>query len=314
MQKELRRLSDFHETSRGLGYFCSLGNEEPQFAQVMGGLLEKRSTRSEWLFWILSGEQVLARWGLLEGKGPQSLRLFGFAFSHLGSGDDPPFLDDTTISLFQKSLETLQAQKIRKIEYQLHSDDSGYSTIRKWLQGSGFQLFQQKKRFCATIPFSSGEWTMEFQPVSQLPATQFHQVFLDAYGNTLDRSDASLVEEWGEEEAARRHEALLRSMDDNPKEWFVGFVGGYPVGLVIPQMIQDTLGTINHIAVVPEHRGNGFGEQLLRWGMVRLQDRGAKEVVADVDALNLPMQNALTRNGFVAEKTIELFRCLFRET
>jgi len=70
------------------------------------------------------------------------------------------------------------------------------------------------------------------------------------------------------------------------------------VGLVIPQMLYEDVGTINYIGVIPAKRGNNYVKDLLAQGIENLIERDITEIIADIDVKNHPMENALQEMGF----------------
>jgi RimJ/RimL family protein N-acetyltransferase len=56
--------------------------------------------------------------------------------------------------------------------------------------------------------------------------------------------------------------------------------------------------TIGYIGVVPEQRGKGYIDTLLRQGTATLLTAGAVTIRADTDVNNLPMANAFRRCGY----------------
>ena len=76
---------------------------------------------------------------------------------------------------------------------------------------------------------------------------------------------------------------------------------GALVGLIAPEKMWGTLGTIGYYGVVPEQRGHGCGSALLRQGTAALKAEGIAHVVTDTDSENLPSQQALRRVGYAVQ-------------
>lgn len=63
---------------------------------------------------------------------------------------------------------------------------------------------------------------------------------------------------------------------------------------------------LDSLAVMPEHRGNGIGRQLLRYAIARGTERGLKVTLA-VDPVNERAQRLYQSLGFVHERDIFIF-------
>jgi RimJ/RimL family protein N-acetyltransferase len=115
---------------------------------------------------------------------------------------------------------------------------------------------------------------------------------------TLDAHARRIIAEQGLDAAAREDLEILRWFP-GPREWWrLAYTDeGDFVGLVVP--------TRNHIApvvglvgVVPEHRGHGYGYDLLAECTHFLAAQGADRILADTDATNTPMAAAFARAGY----------------
>jgi [ribosomal protein S18]-alanine N-acetyltransferase len=56
---------------------------------------------------------------------------------------------------------------------------------------------------------------------------------------------------------------------------------------------------ITNIAVLPEYRGRGLGERMMRELLARAHARGARRVTLEVRATNSPAQNLYEKLGFI---------------
>ena len=61
--------------------------------------------------------------------------------------------------------------------------------------------------------------------------------------------------------------------------------------------------TIAYIGVLPEHRGNGYVDDLLAAGTAAAQRAGFTRILSDVDTENHPMLAAMERAGHHASAT-----------
>ena len=78
---------------------------------------------------------------------------------------------------------------------------------------------------------------------------------------------------------------------------------GQTVGLVSVGECDSGVGTITYIAVLPEHRGHGYVDELLKPANRTARGLGFRAILSDTDVLNAPMQQALRRNGHSSQAT-----------
>ena len=84
-----------------------------------------------------------------------------------------------------------------------------------------------------------------------------------------------------------------------PRSWWrvATLPDGEPVGFVIPA--RNASGPIiSYVAVLPEHRGNGYIDDLLAEGGRVLREAGVDRIRADTDLGNRPMAQAFHRAGY----------------
>jgi len=73
---------------------------------------------------------------------------------------------------------------------------------------------------------------------------------------------------------------------------------GRCVGISVPGL-RPWGADISYVGVLPEHRGNGYADELLLEATHLLVEGGATEIVAATDVDNAPMAAAFTRCGYV---------------
>ena len=87
--------------------------------------------------------------------------------------------------------------------------------------------------------------------------------------------------------------------DPKPREWWrvATLKTGEPVGFVIPARNAYNP-IINYIGVVPEHRGNGYIDDILAEGTRIAAAGNPQRIRAAADVGNVPMAKAFARNGY----------------
>jgi RimJ/RimL family protein N-acetyltransferase len=73
---------------------------------------------------------------------------------------------------------------------------------------------------------------------------------------------------------------------------------GSCVGITVPGL-RPWGPDISYVGVLPEHRGNGYADELLLEASHLLVEAGAGEIVAATDVGNAPMAAAFARCGYV---------------
>ncbi|KQM82560.1 GNAT family N-acetyltransferase [Agromyces sp. Leaf222] len=115
--------------------------------------------------------------------------------------------------------------------------------------------------------------------------------------------DAHSLEEL--EHASPREVAVAQNEEEfarytTPREWWrVALdVSGEVVGFVLPAR-NSYHHIVAYLAVLPEHRGNGYIDGILGEGTRVLAESGAPYIRASTDVGNVPMANAFARGGYV---------------
>ena len=121
-----------------------------------------------------------------------------------------------------------------------------------------------------------------------------------ALDGTLDaHSRADLTRMTPRGAAARHYEGELARYT-SPRQWWriATRPGGEPVGFVIPAH-NDYNPIIAYLAVLPEHRGHGYIDDILAEGTRVLRAQDVPRIRATTDVGNVPMANAFQRAGYV---------------
>jgi RimJ/RimL family protein N-acetyltransferase len=101
-------------------------------------------------------------------------------------------------------------------------------------------------------------------------------------------------------------QAAIRHYEDDlahyrsPRNWWriATLPDGEPVGFVTPAR-NDYNPIIGYVAVLPQHRGNGYIDEILAEGTRILNAQDAPRIRAATDLGNTPMANAFHRAGYI---------------
>jgi ribosomal protein S18 acetylase RimI-like enzyme len=167
----------------------------------------------------------------------------------------------------------------------------------------GFVLWQEKEGFWwaeagQELPESD---RIVARPLAEVGAERFASVVEACTVGTLDRIDADTIASMG---GAGWAKGLMDAYaePDGDSWWFLAENhDGDVVGFVGIGGFEDNVGTILHIGVVPDQRGRGYVDQLLRLVNRSARERGWQGVLSDSDTLNPPMAAAFERNGHRAD-------------
>jgi RimJ/RimL family protein N-acetyltransferase len=126
----------------------------------------------------------------------------------------------------------------------------------------------------------------------------FLGVFRRVAVGSLDTTSSRKVAAWGAEAAARDDLAVYGSVPETRGWWRLAHTkDGTLVGFGIPW--RNPYGrNVGYLGVLPEHRGNGYIEEVLA-DITRFHAAaGAERVTATTDLVNVPMQRAFDRAGY----------------
>jgi len=168
------------------------------------------------------------------------------------------------------------------------------------LQGAGFSLKRETIRF----EWRSGGTSLSvpgrlaFRSLEEVGEAAFVDAVVRVSEGTLDREIRSEREEYGPEKAGRELFDMESNLEHDPSWWHLAYTSeGELAGLIMASK-NPTSPVIGYIGVVPEHRGQGYVDDLLAAGTDTLRRAGAEQVRADTDIHNVPMAEAFRRAGY----------------
>jgi len=153
---------------------------------------------------------------------------------------------------------------------------------------------------CPAPPRAS---TLRFRPA---PNDWLAKVLPEVLATSLDPADQLAIAENGTHRAATILLALANvGFEQEPDWWQLAETqAGEPVGFVLCSILAGSKhrlveGTIFYMGVLPMHRGNGYGRQLLDQATRTLARIGARRILCDTAACNAPMIAAFRRAGYI---------------
>ncbi|MDH3193043.1 MAG: GNAT family N-acetyltransferase [Acidimicrobiia bacterium] len=194
---------------------------------------------------------------------------------------------------------------VRLLETRLReSKHADAETRATQLEEIGFRCLMEKTGYVR----SGGELPpprpgIHFKTVEDVGRDAFTRLIAIVGGDGLDREMAHYqshmdIQHWAEEH--------VRYLGDQNDLLMIGYLDGRPIGLV---GLNDPGAEpyLSFIGVVPDQRGNGYVDDLVRHGTNVAIERGWNPLRAETDMGNLPMRRSFERCGYRMEPGTRLW-------
>jgi len=293
--------------------FCALNDDDwledviARFWQGIDGV-----SRREWCHVLEDGGRIVGRVMFYHlPSSSETLVLFGL---HVDWDGD--YLDSGKM-LLGEAIDRMRDTGADRIDRQLYDIFSTAPDKERAVhEAAGFRCIQDKRRYVWKVteePVRVPE-RLEFRPMSETGEHTFIDAIRRVTEGTLDREDQDTLRRVGAEEHARRHMNGLKDTGFRADRFHLAFLPGAELcGLIAPCRLNDEEGAINYIGVVPEHRGHGYGYDLVLKANEVLQPEGYREVVAETDMQNVQLHGHLERAGYRHGGTIWWYRYDFAD-
>ncbi|MGV9350285.1 GNAT family N-acetyltransferase [Streptomyces spiralis] len=263
--------------------------------------------RPEWMWVAVLGDRLLARaawWGRRGDATPVVLDV-------LDVDDSLPAPDriDIGVRLLRTAMAATLPNGSPPPEYSrlIPPDWRDGTTSRRIvedrmaiLERTGARLFVERLRLewrpGTPIPEPSGRLT--FRPPHNHP--EMAALMTRALDGTLDAHSRHSLTRMSADAVATRHYEDELARYPSPKEWWrvAMLPDAEPVGFVIPAH-NGYNAIIAYIAVLPEHRGKRYVDDILAEGTRVLARQNIPRVRASTDLGNVPMAHAFERAGYI---------------
>jgi RimJ/RimL family protein N-acetyltransferase len=286
--------------------FAELSENPTRTEEVMVEMFDDCRSCPEWCFIAEQDDKVIARVGFWVL--PSIISTFHVGWLQLPWRGD--YLE-TGEEFWSRVLELVRGYGATSVESAIDSDVSHVSRRRRFYRAVGFPLIQQKWEYIwrRGNPLPRAGRRLVYRDLNSVGTDAFIEAIERVTEGTLDREDRLARKEDTPAGAARSYFGILKDIDYTPNRWFLAFdKKGALVGLIAPQMLNDTVGAVNYIGVVPRERGNGYVNDLIVRGTAILNDCGAQQVIASIDFKNTPMIAAAVRAGFKRDVSTSIFR------
>jgi RimJ/RimL family protein N-acetyltransferase len=278
-----------------------------QFNYEIASDLDSTRRRPEWMWVALRGDDLLARaawWSRPGDAAPLLLDIFDLA-----PGLDASERVDIGVRLLETAMAELVPHGVRPPEYGRYlppgwrEDAAARQDVEDRgavLERLGAKLFVERLRLAwhPGTPIAPPTGRLAFRPVES--REDLLALMTRVLAGTLDaHSRDELTRMTAEQAAVEQYDSELRQYP-SPKEWWriATLPDGEPVGFVIPAH-NSYNPIIAYIGVVPEHRGNGYIDEILAEGTRVLAAQDVPRIRASTDVGNVPMAKAFQRAGYV---------------
>jgi len=168
------------------------------------------------------------------------------------------------------------------------------------MQACGFRIARETYRFELKNPVAQPEAAspLYFRSYAEVGEVAFREAIARVSAGTFDQRIREGQEMHGAELEARNLLRDLQQLEYDPAWWQLAYNASHDlVGLIMP-VKNPTFASIGYIGVVPEQRGRGYVDLLLRQGTNTLALAGEMHIRADTDLANFPMATAFRRAGY----------------
>lgn len=164
------------------------------------------------------------------------------------------------------------------------------------LVAAGFCLAARKacvnRRLDDVLPPRPRGWTE--RSLAEVGETAFQERLVEA-----SEGDPFEARRAGPRDTGREWRELVLSAGQrfDPTRWLLVDDATGPIGVLLPQAINELKGTLYYLAIVPARRGQGLGAPLYALGLHRLREMGLAHYAGSTDVRNTAMLAVFARNA-----------------
>jgi GNAT superfamily N-acetyltransferase len=252
-------------------------------------------------------------WAVRRDGDPTPLGVIGAFGSHghflldvFGVPDDPDVASELVARVTTEALAGHAAVEVCVfVPPGMGIADPALAPLVEPLRGAGWRLLVERRHyeFQPAPDLVSGATTfLRLEGLTDAADPRLSACFREIMRATLDAHDRELVDRLGFERAcaesladlvADRVERLSLALDEE----------GEVVGLVSGFVHPNGRGVVAFVGVAHDHRGQGYGRQLLAWQTQQILARGATTLIADTDNENVPMARGFADVGWPQTET-----------
>ena len=276
----------------------------------VAGDLEVGRRHPQWLWLALRDGRPVARAGWWSRPGdehPLVMDFLDLADGH--AGDAARLLDAALAAIVAPGGTPPEFCRFLEPDWRDRDDTRAAVEARtSLLQRTGAELLVERLRLewrpGTPIPEPTGR--LRFRPVAG--AGELTDLMARVLTGTLDAHSRTELTRMTPRESAEEQYRDEMERYSTPRDWWqvATLPDGEPVGFVIPAH-NGYHPVIAYLAVVPEHRGRGYIDEILAEGTRILAGRDVPRIRAATDVGNVPMAAAFARAGYVTfQRQIDL--------
>lgn len=214
---------------------------------------------------------------------------------------DKRFAYITLAKMSQKSADSFINEAIHVFDFKnyeanLHSDKTNFDLIYQSLLNNGFNVSQTKKSYIAKP--ENKHINLRFSNFGIDEKIPFLNMFEAVAYQNKDRDILCDINKFGIKEASNQLYYELKKCESFDEFWISAYDNDQIIGFIILLAIDATYAGVGYIGVLPEARGNGYGCELVRRGLLACYEKGIEILIAEADVENIWMCNILEKEGF----------------
>jgi ribosomal protein S18 acetylase RimI-like enzyme len=166
---------------------------------------------------------------------------------------------------------------------------------------SGYDLLRDGLRWRysgSSAQEASPARALAFRALPEVGEDAFVDALASTYQGTRDSWITRSIEEHGTHGAARADFLDYQGMEHLPEWWELAYTDDGALAGVIMVARNPSSAVIAFVGVVPEQRGRGLAQQLVRRGTEQLLESDTDEIRGDCDLDNVGMVKAFERAGY----------------
>lgn len=205
-----------------------------------------------------------------------------------------PDAKNIALKLFQLAIAETRVRNIPRLEAYLDDCNTPYDSLKQALVEAGFQVRKNKVIYERSLeePFKlESDKILTYKGIDEIGLEKVKRLCFQSLQGSLDYSGdlfpASSEKEFDIDWRMMRRKDLTR----------VAFYENQPVGVILPDLMDDETGTFTYMAIMPDFRNKGFGNTLFVDGLKLFKSIGASQYSDSTSVTNLPMIKIFEKNG-----------------
>ena len=185
-------------------------------------------------------------------------------------------------------------------------DDDSIRAVVEPLHAAGWRLLVERRHYEFEPPpglASDATTSLRFERLSDAHDPRLVACHREVMRDTLDAHDAEAIKRLGFDGGCAESLEFLVTADPVDRIHLAFDERGDVVGMVSGDVQEGGRAAVLFVGVAHDHRGHGYGRQLLAWQTQQLLAGGATVLIADTDNENVPMARGFADVGWPQTET-----------